>query len=604
MSNDLREIITVIKRIKSSGQIKKYIDFVRFPFYRNLELNTVINFEFPLSVFIGQNGCGKSSCLHALYGMPQGKTPYEFWFDTEVDPIVYYDDQKKRHSFWYSYSDEGNVKREVIKARIKRKDDPNYWETSRPLSWAGMKTRGGNERDTPIEKNVIYIDFRAELSAFDKYFYFGDTKGLRLRNKQDYIRHQSVHLKKVISGDETTIYKRSGQYNKPVWELNAGELKWISFILGKDYISAKYLEHSFFRNEGSSVIFKIKNAIYSEAFAGSGEIAVVSLILKVLNAPEYSLVILDEPEVSLHPGAQERLKIFLLEQIKLKKHQIVLSSHSPSIIKGLPKEAIKVFSLNPNTGRFFVKENLTPEEAFYHIEFSVDDKINITVEDVLAKLIIEGVLSKIGEETKSLFNVRYNPGGESVIKKEFAIVYCRDGRSKNFIFFDGDQIPNLPHFDWRNVPASNITIAYLKQKIKEQTKEDIAFSVDGGARGGNQTQEIELRKNYLDYYLSNVFYLPQNIPEEIIWDYDYALKLIKISILDDVEIVSLNNQLISTTSIKSKFAKLTFILHGSDSADEIKNTHNLFLNYWLQQKNDDYRCIERIIRQILDQSMN
>ena len=332
-----------------------------------------------------------------------------------------------------------------------------------------MQTRTGTDRDKPIEKNVVYIDFRAVLSAFDKYFYFGDTKRLRSRNKQDYIRHQSVHLKKIITGEEKIIYKRKGQYNKPIKELNSEELKCISFILGKNYLSAKFIEHSFFRNEGFSVIFKVDHAVYSEAFAGSGEVAVVSLVLQVLNAPEYSLVILDEPEVSLHPGAQERLKIFLLEQIKLKKHQVVLSSHSPSIIKGLPKEAIKVFSQNPNSGRFMIKENLTPEEAFYHIQFSVDDRTNIIVEDILAKLIVEGIITKMGDATKSLFNVKYFPGGESVIKNEFISVYSRDERSKNYIFFDGDQMPITPHFDWRNIPVSDITLVYLKRIIKEQT---------------------------------------------------------------------------------------------------------------------------------------
>ncbi|MBT3464548.1 AAA family ATPase [archaeon] len=116
MSDDLREIVSVIKTIKSQNQLKKYVDFIRFPFYRNLEPDTTINFHFPLTVFVGQNGCGKSSCLHALCGVPKGRTPYEFWFDTKVDPITYYDDQRKRHSFWYSYADENGETREVIRA--------------------------------------------------------------------------------------------------------------------------------------------------------------------------------------------------------------------------------------------------------------------------------------------------------------------------------------------------------------------------------------------------------------------------------------------------------------------------------------------------------
>ena len=36
----------------------------------------------------------------------------------------------------------------------------------------------------------------------------------------------------------------------------------------------------------------------------------------VLSAPNNSLILLDEPEVSLHPSAQKKLKIFLLHKIR------------------------------------------------------------------------------------------------------------------------------------------------------------------------------------------------------------------------------------------------------------------------------------------------
>ena len=58
---------------------------------------------------------------------------------------------------------------------------------------------------------------------------------------------------------------------------------------------------------------------------------------------ENSLIILDEPEVSLHPGAQEELKIFLLEQILIKRLQIIISTHSPKFSEFLPDDAIKLF---------------------------------------------------------------------------------------------------------------------------------------------------------------------------------------------------------------------------------------------------------------------
>jgi predicted ATPase len=594
------ELINAIRAIKLSRGLKNYVDFIKFPFYRNLEINTTIKFDFPLTVLIGQNGCGKSSCLHALYGMPKGYTPYEFWFDTSVDPIEYYDDKKKRHSFWYSYTDNNDKIREVLKARIRRNDDPNYWETSRPLIWAGMTPRKDNLRDEPLEKNVVYIDFRAELSSFDKFFYFGSLKGASTKSKQEFIRKKSKQLQSILSGQKAFINTKAGPINKPIKFLNSLELKWISFILGKNYLSGEFLEHSFFRNFGYSVIFKTDYAKYSEAFAGSGEVAIVRLVLKILEAPLYSLILLDEPEVSLHPGAQSRLLIFLLEQIKIKKHQVVITSHSPSLVNGLPKEAIKVFYQNPSNGKFLVKENLTPKEAFYHIEFPIDEKLNIIVEDILAKEIIEGVLGEIGNHSKNLFNVKFNPGGASVIKKEFITVYCRDNSSKNYIFFDGDQKPIVTHTNWKDLSTSEITTSNFKRIISEQIGINIKFSVDSNGNKGNDIQQLELLKLYLDYFLTKVNYLPKNIPEEIIWSDEYAQLLIQGIMPDQTKIQEIVDQLVNLNGCKEKFSYMSNLTQGNNDANSISSVHRLFLQRWLNSKNDNFLEIEEALKKILE----
>lgn len=595
MNHNSTQLISSIISAKNANTFLRYIDFIQFPFYRNIELDTRINFDFPLTVFIGQNGCGKSSCLHAIYGAPDRYTPYRFWFDTKVDPVNYYDDQRKRHSFWYSFI-EGNEIKQVIKARIRRKNDPNYWETSRPLAWAGMESR--KKRDKPILKNVVYLDFRSELSAFDKYFYFGDLKLSRSRNKQEFLRRKSSSLNNIFEGRKQFINSSTRNLNEPLEILSPEELKWISYILGRKYTKALSVYHELFRNKGYSVIFQTNYAKYSEAFAGSGEMAVVRLVKEVISAENFSLILLDEPEVSLHPGAQSRLQEFLLDQIKVKKHQIVITSHSPSIVKGLPREAIKVFYQNPNNGRFLIKENLLPEEAFYHIEFPISKRKNIIVEDVLAQRIIQEVLNKIGEELKSLFDVKFNPGGESVIKKEFIRVFCREKNDQDFVIFDGDQNPNIPHFDWRTLSESEINIEQLKIKIKEQTNEDIKFSVDGGTKGGDKKQQLELQKNYLDYYLNNVFYLPKQIPEEIIWSDDLANILIKGVVSNPVEIDNNLIKLDEIDSTKQKFAFVSNVVQGDSSSNSIYSIHKQFIQRWLNNSNEDFESIKRVLSSI------
>jgi hypothetical protein len=462
-----------------------------------------------------------------------------------------------------------------------------------------MSPTGRPGRDEPLDKKVIYIDFRGELSAFDKFFYFGNIKGASSRTKQEFIRKKSVQLQKLLSGNKQYYYTRAGKLNKDLRILNSEELKWISFILGKKYLSGKFIEHKLFRNDGYTIIFKTSFAEYSEAFAGSGEVAVARLVLNILEAENYSLILLDEPEVSLHPGAQSRLKIFLLEQIKLKKHQVILTSHSPSIIEGLPKEAIKVFYQNPSNGRFLIKEKLTPEEAFYHIEFPLIEKKNIIVEDILAQEILTEVLLATGEETKNLFNIKFNPGGESVVKKEFITVFCREESSNNFVYFDGDQRPNAPHSDWKKLTVSELTVENLKLKLKTETKEDIKFSVDGSQNTGNQEQQLELLKKYMDFFLNSVFYLPKNIPEEIIWNKSIADNLAG-TILSTAKLTDYYGEIEKEKSFKNKFSILAKFITGDDKAENIFSLQKQFIQGWINKANEDFEEIKSTLLKMIN----
>ena len=91
--------------MKARNAFRNFIEYIQFPYFRNLEKDTRITFDFPLTVFVGQNGSGKSSTLHALYGAPKRNTPFEFWFSTAVDPIVEVSEGGYRHSFFYVYKD-------------------------------------------------------------------------------------------------------------------------------------------------------------------------------------------------------------------------------------------------------------------------------------------------------------------------------------------------------------------------------------------------------------------------------------------------------------------------------------------------------------------
>lgn len=169
--------MATLRNLLSAGQLEPYIRHIRFPHYKNLVEGTRIDFTYPITALVGANGTNKSSVLRALYGAPQNNNLGNLWFSTSIDPI---EDDGARSCFIYGYLNQ-DVGRciEVLKTRIHKSNDPDYWEPSRPVAAYQMekmppavKPLKGRSmtRWSAIDKDVVYLDFRATLSAFDKLF--------------------------------------------------------------------------------------------------------------------------------------------------------------------------------------------------------------------------------------------------------------------------------------------------------------------------------------------------------------------------------------------------------------------------------------------------
>jgi len=465
---EIERLVGELRTMKARKAFNTFIDYIVFPRYRNIALDTRIDFGFPVTVLVGQNGSGKTAVLQALYGAPGGSSVAQWWFETAVDPIKEPSSGEgrrqraadipsdRRSAFYYGYQ-HGNEERYVLKLRIRRSNDPDYWEPSRPLVRYGMKTLPGEKRFDPIEMDPIYVNFKLNVNAFDKCFYFyapvtltefskfsawqkivaASTSSRKQPRIQDYLRHKSRKLKRVIDED---VILHSGKYelNKNIRSLTDEEIGSINSIIGKSYTGGKVIEHRFFEGWGTTVAFSTSERSYTDAFAGSGESSVVRLVLEVEKAKEGSLVLLDEPETSIHPGAQDRMLAYLLDRTKRKKLQVVISTHSPTLVQYLPREAVKVFSLNAY-GLAEVIPNRPAEEAFHYIGHRYDARINIVVEDRLAQAVVNAAIRSRGEAFAKRFSLSFGPGGETSIKKDM-VIYSRSGNVP-IILLDGDQIP-------------------------------------------------------------------------------------------------------------------------------------------------------------------
>lgn len=523
--------IESLRKIFGSGQFEPFIRYIRFPFFKNLEENTRIDFDFPITAIVGPNGTNKSTILRALYGSPGDNSLGTYWFSTRLNPIK--STSENRPCFIYGYLNP-HLKRvvEVIKIRIEKKTkgiiDPDYWEPSRPMKKYGMepmpdfpdgeeKMEGRSKtRWDPVEKKVLYLDFRSEISAHDKFFHHVDDSGsMNMREKKDFIRKKSGVLRRIIEkGIRNFSYYKKEKISDINRSLSDQEIKAVSFILDREYSEIRIIEHTFFKTKGKSVLIKTKNLDYSEAFAGSGEFAIVMLVAGILTAEPKSLVLLDEPETSLHPGAQKRLMKFLMSQSKEKKHQIVLSTHSPTLIEDLPEEAIKVLTIS-STGRVRLpKQKSLPGEAFFYLGESSRSKKTILVEDELSKRIIERALFS-EEAILSQIDIIPFPGGVSSFWTYFTGI-ATEGRRDILALLDGDQRPSRQIPERREIDTAEDVS--LREIIKDLSgSDDLHFPIDGGRNGGNRNQKTDLMRKYLHWVRDFVDYLPgESAPEDFI----------------------------------------------------------------------------------------
>ena len=502
---------------------KDYITDIHFPYYKGLVPDAKIEFKFPLTVLVGENGCGKSSVLQALEKVSEGESLSQRWFSTSVDPIKEKDSKGNMPSFWYSYynSDISELV-EVLNVRSNSKG-PDYWEPSRPVLRHGMKKFSDPGQKSKYKtrwpgttRKVEYIDFREEISAFDKYFYFEDAPwGRKLKTKQDYIRFYSRYLKDALNGSLDPSFKYRGQikFKSPI-NLTDAELLILSDILDKQYSSVKIIEHQFYGKWGTSVYFsqgvgdELFSGNYSEAFAGSGESAVAKLVHKIFKAQPGSLLLLDEPEVSLHPGAQKRLLNYILENVRDKGLQVVISTHSPAIVEELPPEAIVVMNQTAQN-KFIPIQDVPASIAFQYIGHTNTEKKKIVVEDRSASLLVEKALKIYNTRAAASLSVISHPGGAKNIFQE-AVVLSRLNVLKTYLVLDGDQKRDIP-------AGKDVAENDLDQVILDITgikSKDLGFVADSGKENEQLTLE---KKKFLDFLKSNCKFLPLNTPEEILW---------------------------------------------------------------------------------------
>jgi AAA15 family ATPase/GTPase len=318
-----------------------------------------------LNILIGENGNGKTTILEALnyltlnsYSVENKLSINDFNdYKGEIKIIVEIDDFKCKSSIGFyrtfhfiSNGIEFSAKSRTRKERNKLLSSPfethSYFNIkSKYIDESGNIKDDVDSRDKPFNNNYIDGD---GLNVF----YFDKNRNRQITTGNYKTTFEKIlddlnwnFLKNLNAETESVIVENiTGEYFKTIEKITgkSSGVKTASDL--KDFFGNKNYEN--LKIDLINLLVPFKNAFFtirkdnelkqiSIKDLGSGiEIILTLLLLKnIAGASKGKIVyLIDEPELHLHPKAQEKLLELLLEESKNK--QIFITTHSPYMFKG------------------------------------------------------------------------------------------------------------------------------------------------------------------------------------------------------------------------------------------------------------------------------
>ncbi len=541
--------LNTVKELFEKGIIKNRLSQIKIHNFRRFAADSEINFTFPLTVIVGKNGSGKTTMMKAIKLLSGKEKPQAELFETVLD--------------------DGGFDGADISYKIDGKEF--QYKRLRQNEWK-------KEGNIPEKFSIKYIQTKTMVGAIDKSFLYDSIGKSTSRIQQvEYVIKQS---KKIKQNPQSNSERKQRHF------ISDSLIKDINYVLQENIKSIEVIRHKYYSGTwGTSIIFN-DGTQYSEYNSGSGEFVVTSMLDQIDKVSEGSLLLLDEPEISLHPGAQRRLINYILAVIKKKKIQVIITTHSTSMVEGLPDTSIKCFR-KVDDSHISIEENVLYKNAFLELEANIIDKRYVFVEDTMAKAIITRILEQ--EKLSDLIETEVIPGGASNIKKYTLLTYSKTGVDNRYIMFDGDQqFVDVP--DFSTVPEAEKTGDYYKTVFKQVTgirADTLDWGIDANRKAGrrNEDQLNELMIKYLQFFTKYVYFLPKKIPEEMIYD-EKRLKII----LGDEGFPDVSAE----KDAKAKLKKI-----ADEMGQELDQIEYQLVYWFVKQKNEDYNAILESLKQIL-----
>ncbi len=275
----------------------------RFKGFNNIE----INFNTSLSVIVGENGTGKTTILETIFNMLSGKTEY-FKLDEKFTFItLQFETDSKHYTLTYKKDEEIKIilnDKNVLKDEIQNQFKVIYLpseSTFKDKKIEGVKLLQDEGKNIILDSETM----SNRLKQFLLNQFFKD-----LNDMQKGIQEEAIRIKK---------FKKL--YNE--------------FFIDKEFIEINDdIFEPIFKDKKTGSLLKV-----NELSSGEKQIFFRGGSL-LENIEDNTIVLIDEPEISLHPEWQQRILEFY-KNIN-QDNQYIFSTHSPHIVSCCKMEELIV----------------------------------------------------------------------------------------------------------------------------------------------------------------------------------------------------------------------------------------------------------------------
>jgi hypothetical protein len=430
-----------------------YLKNMKILGYRGFQHEQLISFAIPeqskigsgFTIITGSNNAGKSSIVECL------KAREGYYGAAPSFPSGTRNSLHEEVNIQYNFNDGSN---EILKSVRK----------------------GSSETEFTNKNNEVKFFVVPSRRAFEPYFHKSNT------SRDDYIYSNGFQAKRSSMLDQFSnrlflIEKDNEVKNK------------------YDDILEKVLgfrpEWAIDQNEQSQYFLKFISGQHSHSSNGIGEgiVSIFVIVDAIYDSKPGDIIIIDEPELSLHPSLQKRLSKLFIEYSK--DRQIIISTHSPyfadicALSNGATlarvistKEGTKIFQLSDKSKSLISK--LASGNLYNPHTWGLDAREFFFQEDGI--ILVEGqedvllypeIAKQLGKEIQGSF-FGWGVGGSGNIPKLCSI--AKDlGFKKVAVIFDGDkqkefdrQKDNFPGYNFQIIPADDIRTKESREAVGEK----------------------------------------------------------------------------------------------------------------------------------------